>query len=652
MESERLDSIGDRLDLPGPGGDWLAVVADRCDAQLQHARSLREALVVGPPEDAAVLDTWNALSLGLLNAYTTAMTLRTVHPDAVVRERAAAAEVEWAELFAEVHADPGVLSVLSGVDRAGLDAPARRVLDLAFMELRRGGAKLGAAERSRIRQITARLAELAIEYQRNYTGDVRTVHVPVAELDGVPEEVRARFTVVDGRAGVPGFYSNLVVASSCRVRSTRQAVAEAFWSAGWPANEAVLAEILRLRNERARLVGHDGAAAYDDETKTLSTPQAVTEFLDAAWQLTRPLFEEEVAAVLAERRRADPNAVSVSPSDVQFHLGEIRRDRGADAREVGRYFRFERVKAGLLRTMSRLLALEFVPRPDVGRWHPSVEVFDVMDGGRQVGRFHLDLAPREGKDAWPQHLALSRGVSGVQLPESVLAASIPEGAMDHDSVKMLFHEFGHVLHSILSGQQHWARFSGVANERDFIEAPSTLLEDLVLEPAVIDDFAVDDDGNTIPQELLAALADTAAIGRGYFMARQIQLSRLALALHDDPPPDLDDVVERVATQLDDPVDRHESRNMLGSWMHVADDRYASAYYSYVVSLAISRDLLSGFGELLGASTWQRYRQTVLAPGSSKPARELVADFLGRPLGLDGLGRWLESGHQALREHTA
>ena len=192
---------------------------------------------------------------------------------------------------------------------------------------------------------------------------------------------------------------------------------------------------------------------------------------------------------------------------------------------VRTYFTFASVRQGLLDVTGRLFGLTYVAVPDAPVWHPDVAAYDVHRGSDAaapvVGRIYLDLHPREGKYKHAAQFDLVRGVEGRQLPEGVLVCNFPRGLMEHDQVVTLFHEFGHLVHHVLAGHVEWIRFSGVATEWDFVEAPSQMLEEWAWDAEVLQTFALDADGAAIPAELVAAMRRANDFGKGYAARTQM-----------------------------------------------------------------------------------------------------------------------------------
>jgi thimet oligopeptidase len=271
--------------------------------------------------------------------------------------------------------------------------------------------------------------------------------------------------------------------------------------------------------------------------------------------------------------------------------------------------------------------------------HPDVTVHDVHRDGRRLGRIYLDLHPRAGKYSHAAQFTLAPGVEGAQLPEGVLVCNFPRGLMEHSDVVTLFHEFGHLVHHVLGGEQRWVRFSGVATEWDFVEAPSQMLEEWAWDPAVLARFARDADGTPLPAELVARMRAAHELGKALDVRTQMFYAAISYYLHAEVP---EDVAARVA----DLQERYDAcagvpgTHFEASFGHLGG--YTSAYYTYMWSQVIAKDLFSAFdpGDLLAGEVAARYRDTILARGGAADAAELVTDFLGRPYSFAAFEAWL------------
>jgi thimet oligopeptidase len=291
-----------------------------------------------------------------------------------------------------------------------------------------------------------------------------------------------------------------------------------------------------------------------------------------------------------------------------------------------------------------------------------VEPYEVFENGRLVARIYLDMHPRADKGGSGASSSTARsGVDGVQIPEVVLICRFPggqsgdPGLMTHDQVVTFFHEFGHLIHAVSSGRQQWVRLTRVS-ERDFIEAPSQMLEEWTLDPATLATFATHYQTNEpILPALVQQMIRADELGRGYDVRQQMVIAKLSLSLHDRDPRGVDPVaIHRELTEKYLPTPWMEGSHFPASFTHLANPNYSAAYYTYMWSLVIAKDLFSHFdrANLLSAATARRYREAILTPGGSKPAAQLVQEFLGRPFSFASWESWLNRETPAPAARTA
>ncbi len=639
------------LDLPDSPDGWQQLLTERCDGQLAAVRRARERLkrTDRPTDRETVLARWNEIALGLLNATTTAGLLAQAHPDEELRDRAERAQQAASALGSEIRLDRRVHDVLAALDADGLDPVALRMLEMTLRDFRRAGVDLDDATRARLQELSDRETELSQTFERTVNDDARSVRLRVEQLDGLPQDyLDAHPADADGTVVLTMDYPDVFpVRSFARDAEARREVLAEFDRRAWPANEDTLREILQIRAERARLLGYPGWPDYDAEIKMIGSGRAIADFVDLLDAAVRPAADKELEELRARRLADDPGADRFWSSDLFFYLETIRRERfGVDAQQVRGYFDFPAVRQGLLEVTGRLFGLEYV-EVDAPTWHDEVTTYDVLDARdarRLLGRIHLDLHPRAGKFKHAAHFPLVKGIDDLQLPQSALLCNLPRGLMGHDDVVTLFHEFGHLVHAVLGGRQRWARFSGVATERDFIEAPSQMLEEWAWDHAVLSGFARDAAGDPIPADLVERMKRAQAFGRGCTVAVQVAYTAMSYGLHADVPDDLSAYVRDVlARHL--PFEPLPDTHKHASFGHLADPGYSSAYYTYLWSLVIAKDLFSGFDhdDLFDDRTARRYRDLVLAPGGSVDAALMVQRFLGRPPSTEAFDRWLAGG---------
>jgi thimet oligopeptidase len=630
------------LDLPT--SDWLGWVDTRCDGQLAEARRLMTELkeTGAPRSSAEAMALWNDLNLALHNAFAAASLLTNVHPDEAVRSRAEKAEQDAHRLLTEIGLDRELYDALSAVDPADLDDGGRRVHSLSMRDFHRAGVDQDDEVRDRLRELAERETAVGQEFAKNIRDGVRSVSVDPATLDGLPQDfVEAHPPGEDGLVTITTEYPDYVpFMTFCRDREARAALVHEFLNRAWPENDERLHELLELRREHALLLGYDGWPSFDAEVKMIGKGSAIPEFIDRITEVSEAAARRDVAVLLERLRQDHPDAASVDNVDKMYYSEVVRREQfDVDAQQVRPYFDFKKVRAGLLDVTGRLFDVEYVEVPDAVSWHEDVTTYDVLRDGRRLGRIRLDLHPRKGKYGHAAQFDLAPGIDGRQLAEGVLVCNFSRHLMEHDHVVTLFHEFGHLVHHVLAGGHRWTRFSGVATEWDFVEAPSQMLEEWAWDAEVLRSFARDADGNPIPTELVERIRAADEFGKGFLARTQMFYAALSYTLHQQVPDDIAVTMQELQAKYD-VFGYVPGTHFYASFGHL--EGYGSGYYTYMWSLVIAKDLFSAFDgdNLFDTDVSHRYRDRVLAAGGSKDAADLVADFLGRPYNFDAFEAWL------------
>ncbi|MFD5213254.1 M3 family metallopeptidase [Microbacterium sp. NPDC058345] len=626
--------------FPTASVDWLAFVTTRAEDRLAEVAALADRLKDGARRTTLqTLDLWNELQIALRQARSESDVLCEVHPDAEVRAAAEKSVAAAQAAEAALMADAELAAVFAATDPVGLDPDAARVREHLLRDFRRGGADRDDATRERARQLAARDSELSLAFARNIREGRREIRVAPESLAGLPEDFLDRHPAGDD--GLVALSTDnldvMAVINYAHDRETRIALRRARADLAWPENDAVLAELLDVRQQRAELLGYASWADYETETRMAGSAARVAAFLDDVDDASRAVADAEYELLLARLRQDVPEASEVTGADHQYLLTRLHEERFAvDAQEVRRHLHFDRVLAGLLDITGRLFDIEYVPTPDAA-WHEDVHSYDVVRAGERLGRIHLDLHPREGKFNHAACFPLAPGVRDRVLAESVLACNFPRGLMEHREVQTFFHEFGHLVHDILGGDQRWAAFSGVATEWDFVEAPSQMLEEWVWDAEVLGTFATDDSGAPIPADLVRRMRQADAFGRATHVRMQLGHARVSYQLHMDRPADLSAATDHWYA-VSNRVRTLPGTHTYASFGHLTE--YGSCYYTYQWSLVIARDLLTGFRGLMDAASAGRYRREILEPGGRRDAAELVESFLGRPFTVDAYREFL------------
>lgn len=622
--------------------DWVRA---RTATGLGAAREQVTALKAEPGSDAeAVLRRWDAVTLALSDVGALAGLLSNVHPDVAVRTAAEEAEVEVDKLVTELRQDRALYDVFAGLDAGRLDATAARLLTKTLEEFRRAGVDQDDATRARLAEISERITTIDQEFSRNIRDDVRTVRATPEQLAGMPEDWLAAHPADDeGLVTVTTDYPDAVPARMfVHDADVRRQVTIAFLERGYPQNEPLLTELFDLRHEYATLVGYADWASYDAAVKMIGEGPAIPEFIDRIAAAAQEPMERDLAVVLERYRRDVPDAVAIDAADASYYEELVRKEQhDVDSQRVRTYFPFEQVRQGLLDVTGRLFGLRYEPAPDAVVWHEDVAAYDVYPGeaGESLGRIYLDLFPREGKYKHAAQFTIANGVAGRQLPEGALLCNFSKGLMEHDHVVTLFHEFGHLVHHVLGGHVGWTRFSGVATEWDFVEAPSQMLEEWAWDADVLRTFARDAAGEPIPADLVDRMRAADDFGKGTTARQQMFYAAVSYWFHTERPADL--TAKQVELQERySPYRPIEGTHFFANFGHLGG--YSSAYYTYMWSLVIAKDLFSAFDpdDLFDTEVAGRYRDRVLAAGGTKDAADLVADFLGRPYTFDAYAAWL------------
>ena len=576
-----------------------------------------------------------------------------VHPEAEVREVCEGLVQELSAFGTELSLNRELFDSLNGLDPKDASGPVeKRLLEHALRDFRRSGVDRDEATRERIRALREELVLIGQEFDRNIImgGKEFVVQDGHAGLEGLPEDFLAAHPErEDGtvllNTDPPDRIPVLSFAERDDVRSEYYRVS---MNRAVPENLDVLPKLLAKRHELATLLGYANWADFVTEEQMTKSGANASDFIARVAKLVRERGEAEIEDLLAIKRKRDPEATGISESERIYLTEKVKRERfDFDARAVRFYFPYEKVKQGVLETSSTLYGLSFAKVESFDSWHPSVECYDVVDGGEVLARFYLDMHPREGKFKHAAMMHVVAGTAGGPLPEAALVCNFPEPSADdpalllHDQVTTFFHEFGHLLHQLLAGKQRFLAFSGISTEHDFVEVPSQMYEEWAWNLDVLRTFAVHvETGETISSEMVATMRAAEEYGKALHTMQQMYYARLSLTFYDRDPADLDLTREMIDLKRELLLTRHEE----GTHFHASFGHlhgYSAIYYTYMWSLVIAKDLFSRFeGDLMNGATANEYRSTVLAPGGSKDAAELVRDFLGREYAYDSFERWL------------
>ncbi|MHB1743792.1 MAG: M3 family metallopeptidase, partial [Acidobacteriaceae bacterium] len=481
------------------------------DRHLQaHQTAIDQLLTVqGPRTVDNTLVPYDRAIAALGIAGSEAGLLHSVCQEKAVRTQAEAMVQAVSEAAVQLSLNPQVYRALSSIDTSNIDAATRHYLERTLLQYRLAGVDKDQATRERIQQLQERITELGLTFGRNVQEQGNTVVVTdPAELEGLPEDFLARHAPdAEGRRTLTTDYPDYQpVMTFAKSDALRRRMFLAYNTRAYPANKPILMDILATRQQLANTLGFDSWADLATADQMMGSAEKVKAFLAELDAASKPGAEREYSMVLEFARKQRPGLTGIDASSAMYWYEQYRRAAfDFDSQSVRPYFPYERVQQGILDTAAKLFHVEFRPVPLEGpdaaaRWDSSVTAWDVYDRPRQsgeqprqepdnpsegsasplrqkIGRFYLDMHPREGKDKWFSAFPLVPGIAGAQVPEAALICNFPggdagganpdPGLMQYSDVVTFFHEFGHLMHAILGGQQRWAGVSGIATEGDF-----------------------------------------------------------------------------------------------------------------------------------------------------------------------------------------
>ena len=554
-------------------------------------------------------------------------------------------------------------SVVRRRGELALSAEQERVLDRYHLMFMRAGAALDGDAKARLAAINERLATLGTAFGQNVLADEQSFVLELdgeGDLAGLPDFVRAATRAAAQERGLAGKHAITISRSSVEPflqfsqrRDLREKVFRA-WVArgdagGATDNKAIIAEMLALRAERARLLGYSSFADYRLADAMAKSPQAVRSLLERVWTPARQraLADREAMQALMQ---AEGSNFKLAPWDWRYYAEKLRKARcDIDEATIKPYFQLERIIEAAFYTANRLFGLSFVSRQDIPVWHADVRAWEVRDAkGRHRGLFLGDYFARGSKHsgAWMTSLRDQEKLRGDIHPIIVNVMNFSKAAasepvlLSFDDAKTLFHEFGHALHGLLSDVTY-PMIAGTSVLTDWVELPSQLYEHWLERPEILSRFALHcRSGEAMPQPLLARLLAARTFNQGFATVEYVSSALVDLELHSQVAAaqvsgsnfDINAFEESALARIGMPAEivmRHRPTH----FQHVfAGNGYAAAYYSYMWSEVLDADAFAAFeetGDVFDAVTASKLHDHVYAAGGVRDPAELYLAFRGR-----------------------
>ncbi len=578
-----------------------------------------------------------------------------VHPDDYVRNTAERDRRKVLQYLSELMRDPELCESFRALDLAGADPATRYVVRKIRRDFRRAGADRPDDVRQRIAELTEEIFKLGRAFVTNIREDQREILLDsLAELDGMPRDWIDRHRAgADGKIHVttryPDYKQFMTYARNAEARST---LYRHFKNRGYPKNIDVLHELLARRYELAQILGYANWADYVTGDSMVRSADNVQSFIDRIAELSREPARRDYHILLERKQQDVPGATTVESWEKDYYAQLVKTEQYAyDPQSLRSYFNPPDVFSALFELTEKVFGITYRRIHGLNLWHQDVTAWDICDGGKRIGRFYLDPYPRKDKYAGTAVFNYRTGIAGVRLPQVVFVCNVPNpcyrrdrvALMDHDQVVAVFREFGRLLHGIFAGHHRWMGNAGLTAERDFVEAPAQLLEAWCYNIDTLSLFTKHyRTHEPIPEHAVEQLRRDGESGKGLYVAQQIFYAAISLNLHDRDPENLD--TTELLMELQDkysPFNYVEDTHFQCNFEHL--DECSALYYAYMWSVVIAKDMISKFEKdgMLNARTARRFRKTILEPGGSKRAVDLIEDFLGRPHWSDAFKTWID-----------
>lgn len=536
--------------------------------------------------------------------------------------------------------------------RPQLSGEAKKLYEETLRDYKRAGLHLAKNKRDEVETLRKKLAGLTTDFQTHVTQASQPIIFTGAELTGVPDSFLSQKGVKTGddqytvMANITFHF--LMVMENAKSEATRKKLKIARYTLAREENAALLQQIVLLRDHIAHRLGYASWADYKTEPKMAKTGDAAIKFVRELKDGLQPKLDAELSEFrkLKARDTGDPNA-KINIWDWRYYSNQLKKEKyTVDTEQLRVYFPYEKVLQGMFHIYEHCFGLKIQSIDPGYKWVDDLTLHLISDSetGEPLGMVYLDMFPRDGKY---NHFAQFGIIEGKRLPSGTyqrptvaLICNFPPAEagkpslLSHGEVETLFHEFGHALHSVLT-RADYGRFSGTSVPRDFVEAPSQMLEAWIWDKSVLDSFAADyrDPSKKIPGSILAKMEEAKLATVGTFYRRQLSFGLLDLALHSQiNARNKENAIELSNKILSDvflPVP--EGTTFATYFGHLMG--YDAGYYGYAWADAIAADMETVFKEAPGGffdkTVGRRLRDEIYAPGGSRDVEDSIRIFLGR-----------------------
>lgn len=538
-----------------------------------------------------------------------------------------------------------------------LSSEENTLLEKTYKSFVRNGANLGEDKKQQLREIDKALSQLSLEFGEHVLKETNQFSMEITqeeELSGLPEHIVEAAATTAKEMGKEGswvftlqFPSYLPFMTYADKRNLREKMFRAYGSKAYKGdendNQDIILKKVRLRQERAELLGYASHADFVLEERMAESPAKVMDFLENLLEHAKPHAEKEVAE-LTSYAKSIGGPDRLERWDIAYYAEKLKKEKYAiDDEMLKPYFKLENVIEGVFKIAAKLYGLQFKPLTNVQVYHRDVKVYEMQDElNRHMAVFYADFFPRAGKrnGAWMTTFRGQKKVDGQEvrpLVSNVCNFTKPTASkpslLTFNEVTTLFHEFGHALHAMLADGKYES-LSGANVYWDFVELPSQVLENWVYQKESLDLFARHyETGESIPEELIKKIKESANFMEAYQTVRQVGLAKLDMGWHIRKAAEVKEVgaYERELQKDTDLLPPVEGTNTSCSFSHIFQGGYASGYYSYKWAEVLDADAFEFFQEkgIFNKDTADLFKKHILSAGGSEHPMELYKRFRGK-----------------------
>lgn len=615
-----------------------------CDAAMEKTAAKLDAIGKLPPAERNAQNTLIAMEDALSEFWEEGGPLQfmaSVSPVEALNKEGAQCKEKMGQFGVEVSTRRDLFEAIQ--NQPTRSAAEARLMEETIKEFELNGLKLPAEQLEKVKKLFSELSTLSVQFSTALNEDKSFVAFSTEELEGVPETALARFKKQeDGKYIVTTKSTDYsAVIENAKRSETRRRIALAYQTRGGEGNVKLLERALLLRQEVAKLLGFATWADYKTSKNMAKTGGAALSFLEGLKGKLASRNRSDLDRLLRFKKELEPGAQKLDAWDTGYLAYQLqKRDFSLDNEKIREYFPADLVVAGMFKTYAKLLGVRFEPIPDARVWAEGVKLYAIynQNGREPIAHFYTDFFPRQGKYGHAAAFTLRSGRKlpdgSYQTPISAIVSNFTPPAdgkpslLTHNQVSTAFHEFGHIMHQTLT-LAPYASLSGTQVARDFVEAPSQMLENWAWSPAILAEVSGHyKTKQKLPAKLLRQMLAARDFNQGVFYTRQLLLGLFDLKVHTTPGPvKANETYEQLYREIAG-LEPMSGGSFPGTFGHIMGG-YDASYYGYIWSEVFADDMFSKFTDLTSPRTGMRYRRTILEQGGMKEPQDLLKEFLGR-----------------------